>query len=159
MIVEVAWPTAVLMDAVLWATWSAAVGWWQARRPWTSMETRRGERLRAWEQQGAWYERHLRVRRWKRWLPEAGTWFGGVSKRRRPDDHRGGWPRLAAECLRAERTHRWILWATPLLAVWNPVGLFTANVAFAVAANVPCWVVARSTRGRVEAMMRRRGQR
>lgn len=146
---------AVLLDAVAWATWSAMVGWWQARRPWEAMTPGAFERIRTWESDGHWYERRLRVRRWKHLIPEAGTWFGGVSKRQRPHHRLGGWQRLAAECLRAERTHRGILALTPVLAVWNPPGLFMANVIFAVVANVPCWVVARSTRGRVEALSRR----
>jgi glycosyl-4,4'-diaponeurosporenoate acyltransferase len=152
--VEVTWPVAVLMNIGAWIGWSALVGWWQARRPWTSLEPRRGERLRPWEDRGRWYVRRLAVRRWKRWLPEAGTWFAGLSKRQRPRRSDGGWERLAAECLRAERTHRFIAWATPCFIVWNPPGLFVANVVFAAAANIPCWVVARSTRGRVEAALR-----
>lgn len=155
MVVHAIWPIAVAVNIVVWVGWSAAVGWWQARRHWQTLQPRRWERLRPWERSGRWYEQRLGVRRWKRWLPEAGTWFGGLSKRRRPDPGEGGWDRLAAECLRAERTHRCILWATPVFLVWSPLWLFAANVGFAVVANVPCWVVARSTRGRVEAFRRR----
>ena len=154
---DVAWPLAVLLDAVAWVVWSAVVGWWHARRPWAAIIPGGFERIRGWELDGRWYERRLRVRRWKRWLPEAGTWFGGVSKRRRPTDTMGGWHRLAAECLRAERTHVGIVALTPLFVVWNPFGLFVANLVFALVANVPCWVVARSTRGRVQALARARG--
>lgn len=150
------WPVAVAVNIVVWVTWSAAVGWWQARAVWSTLHPRRGEHLRAWERDGHWYVAHLGVRRWKHWLPEAGTWFGGLSKRRRPHAVNGGWDRLAAECLRAERTHRAIVWATPVFVVWNPAWLFAANIGFAAVANVPCWVVARSTRGRVEAARRRR---
>jgi glycosyl-4,4'-diaponeurosporenoate acyltransferase len=153
---DVTWPVAVAMNVAMWVGWSATVGWWQARRPWRTVRPTRRERLRPWERDGRWYVQRLGVRRWKHWLPEAGTWFGGLSKRHRPDDPDGGWERLAAECLRAERTHRGILWALPVFAVWNPWWLLAANVGFAVVANVPCWVVARSTRGRVEACRRRR---
>jgi glycosyl-4,4'-diaponeurosporenoate acyltransferase len=155
-ILKVAWPVAVMMNAGIWVLWSATVGWWQARRPWTSLHPRTREQLRPWEHDGLWYLRRVGVRRWKGWLPEAGPLFAGLSKRRRPSSAEGGWERLAAECLRAERTHRAIAWATPCFVVWNPLGLFLANVVFAVVANLPCWVVARSTRGRVEAALRRR---
>ena len=154
---DVDWTVVVLADAVVWVLWSAAVGWWQAQHPWHHLQPGRLGRIRSWEADGRWYERRLGVRRWKRWLPEAGTWFGGLSKRHRPSPADGGWQRLAAECLRAERTHGWIVVIIPWFAVWNPAGLFAANVLFAVVANVPCWVVARCTRARVEALARGRG--
>jgi len=157
-LVDLAWPIAVLVDAVVWVLWSAVVGWRQARRPWTSLRPGQLGRLRPWEDDGRWYERTLMVRRWKQWLPEAGGWFGGLSKRTRPDLAQGGWRRLAAECLRAERTHGWILLAAPVMAVWNPGWLFVANVVFAVVANVPCLVVSRSTRGRLAPVLTRRGE-
>lgn len=154
MMLEVHWAMAVLLNAVMWVVWSAVVGWRQASRPWSLLTPGRLGRVRPWEDDGRWYQRRLRVRRWKAWLPEAGTWFGGVSKRQRPSVRDGGWPRLAAECLRAERTHGWIMAATPLFVMWNPLGLFLANVVFALVANLPCWIVARSTRARLQAIGR-----
>jgi hypothetical protein len=155
-IVDVTWPAAVAIDAAVWLVWSAAVGWRQSRRAVADLQPRGLERIRPWERNGHWYVQHVGIRRWKGWLPEAGTWFGGVSKGRRPPTEQGGWGRLAAECLRAERTHVGIAAATPVFVVWNPAGLFVANVMFAVIVNAPCYVVSRSARARAEAVDRRR---
>ena len=148
----VAWPwwLVVLIDAVVWAAWSTAVGWWHARLPDERLR-RDGPvlRLRRWETP-ARYERVLRVKRWKDLLPEAGPWFGGRSKRHLPGGART--TVLAAfgvECRRAERTHWWIVVATPVFALWNPAGLVLAMVAFAVVANGPCVVVLRYNRARL----------
>ena len=97
----------------------------------------------------------LRVKSWKRWLPEAGRAFGGRSKRHLPPGAEGGLPRFLGECRRAERTHWLILAATPVFALWNPPGLFVAMVVFALAANGPCLVVLRYNRAR---LLRRTGQ-
>lgn len=156
MIVDVTWPVAVVIDAAVWLVWSAAVGWRQARCPVAALRPRGLERIRRWECDGHWYVQHVGIKRWKGWLPEAGTWFGGLSKEHRPTNAQGGWSRLAAECLRAERTHVGIVAAIPVFGVWNPAGLFVANVVFAVIANAPCYVVSRSARARVEAANRHR---
>jgi len=159
MFVHLPWPWVVVLDAVVWAAWSALAGWWTGR--WTA---RRGLaaavdgpllRLRAFEAGGSWYQRRLRVKTWKGWLPEAGRAFGGRSKRRLPPGGERGLTRFLAECRRAERTHWLILAATPAFALWNPLGLFVAMVAFAVVANVPCLVVLRYNRAR---LLRRAGQ-
>ena len=146
----------VVLDAVVWAGWSLLVGRTQARRSWGALQPGFAGRIRSWERDGAWYVEHLALRRWKHRLPEAGSWFGGLSKRRLPSPGQGGLARFEAECLRAERTHGWILAITPVFILWNPWGLFVANLGFAVVANVPCWVVARSNRARLEAVARRR---
>ena len=156
MVVSWPWTLVVIVDASVWALWSLVVGWVQSRRPWTSLRPGRLARIRAGERGGSWYVRRLHLKRWKRLLPEAGTWFGGLSKRRMPTRPEGGRDRFPAECLRAERTHGWILAITPLFVIWNPLGLFLANLVFAAFANLPCLVVARSNRARLEAVASRR---
>ena len=155
------WPVAVVVDAAVWAGWSAAVGWWHARLP----VERLGHdgpvlRLHRWEQRRR-YERWLRVRSWKDWLPDAGPWLGGLGKRRLPPG-RGGRARFLAECRRAERTHCLIVAATPLFVLWNPAWLFGVMVVYAVVANLPCIAVQRYNRIRlrraVDAARRRRSR-
>jgi glycosyl-4,4'-diaponeurosporenoate acyltransferase len=151
-LVPLDWPVAVLVDVVVWPLVSLAAGWWWARRPDAALAgTGWLTRLRPFEARGTWYERVLHVRRWKGWLPEAGSWFGGTSKRSMP---KGGLAVLRRECVRAELVHWTILAATPLFAVWNPPGLFAAMVVFAVVANLPCIVVPRFTRARIAALGR-----
>jgi glycosyl-4,4'-diaponeurosporenoate acyltransferase len=153
MIVHLSWPWVVVLDAVVWAGWSAVAGWWTGR--WTAARGPAAAAdgpllcLRPFEAGGSWYQRRVRVKAWKGWLPEAGRAFGGRSKRHLPPRGAGGLPRFLAECRRAERTHWLILAATPVFAVWNPPGLFVAMAVFAVVANVPCLVVLRYNRARL----------
>jgi glycosyl-4,4'-diaponeurosporenoate acyltransferase len=152
-LVPVAWWVAVLLDVAAWIALGVAAGWWWAGRPAAWFDGRGGLlRLRSFEARGRCYERSLHVRRWKDRLPEAGTWFGGPSKRRLV----GGRAGFARESARAEAVHWTLLVAVPLFAVWNPLGLFLAMVAYAVVANVPCIVVARYNRARVAALQAKR---
>ena len=159
MVVHLPWPLVVVLDAVAWAAWSAVAGWWTGR--WTVARGPASEvdgsllRLRPFEVGGGWYQRRLRVKSWKRWLPEAGRAFGGRSKRHLPPGGEAGLPRFLTECRRAERAHWLILAATPAFALWNPPGLFVAMVVFALVANVPCLIVVRYNRAR---LLHRTGQ-
>ncbi len=150
MLVRLPWPWVVAIDVVAWTAWSVAAGWWMARRGPRHPEVDGPVlRLRPFERGGRWYERTLRVKRWKSWLPEAGRAFGGRSKRHLPPGGARALPLFLADCRRAERTHWLIVAATPAFALWNPLGLFLAMVAFAVVANGPCLAVLRYNRARV----------
>jgi glycosyl-4,4'-diaponeurosporenoate acyltransferase len=151
--VDIGFVGALVVDVVVWTVLSAWCGWRAARRPLHRLDGGgpvRRHRL----------HRALGVARWKDRLPEAGTWFGGMSKRHLPP----GRPaerleRFARESRRAELTHAWLLAATPVFALWNPPGLFAAMVGFSVVANVPCWLVARSNRSRCRVALARHGAR
>ena len=52
------------------------------------------------------------------------------------------------ETWRGELTHWLALLALPLFAIWNPGWAFGINVAYALAANLPCILVQRYNRGR-----------
>jgi glycosyl-4,4'-diaponeurosporenoate acyltransferase len=151
------WAVAVA-DVAAWGAWSTAVGWWAWRQPPARFDHDSAlTRLRPFEAGGRWYERRLAIRRWKDRMPEAGDLFpGGTSKRSLPGRDRAGLERFAAETRRAELVH----WVVPLAAVpmaaWNPPALEAAMVAYAVAANVPCLLIQRYNRARVEAVLSRR---
>lgn len=138
------------LSLAVWAVGGLAIGGFQARR---SLErlSRVGwlTRLRRFEHGGGWYRRSLAVHRWKDLVPDAGTWFGGLSKRRLPAVAHGGWRRFEQECIRAERTHWAMLALVPTFVPWTSTAWFAANLAFAVVINVPCLVIARYNRCRV----------
>jgi glycosyl-4,4'-diaponeurosporenoate acyltransferase len=140
----------VVVDAFVWAVISAVAGWWGVRLPADRLDG--GGPVEA-----SRYRRWLRIGAWKDRLPEAGTLFGGVSKRTLPPGtrHRDRLLRFARESRRAELTHAAILATTPAFLLWNPPGLFAAMVAFAAVANLPCLAVARFNRGRVQRALRR----
>jgi glycosyl-4,4'-diaponeurosporenoate acyltransferase len=140
----------VAADAVVWAAWSAVVGYAAHRLPADRLATDGPlTRLRAVERDGRIYER-LRIRRWKDRLPELGDAFpGGVSKRVLRSRTSADLRRLAAETRRAELVHWAIPAIVPVFVVWNPPALTAAMVAYAVVANLPCLVVQRYNRGRL----------
>jgi glycosyl-4,4'-diaponeurosporenoate acyltransferase len=93
----------------------------------------------------------LGIRRWKRWIPDAGGALpGGVQKaslvRRDPAALR----RLVLETRRAEWVH-WLLWPACLLtALWLPPAGVLVNLLFATAFNGPCVVLQRYNRARLQ---------
>lgn len=139
----------IAADVAVWAVWGVVVGWLGAHLPASVVATDSWlTRLRRWENSGRVYER-IGVRRWKDHLPEAGTVFGGASKRRLPGRSHDGLRTFAAETRRAELVH----WVAPLPALifplWNPWPLVAVMGVYAVVANGPCLVVQRYNRGRL----------
>ena len=144
------------LDVLVWLAAGVVVGWYQARRPLSALgKPGPFTRLTTWELKGSPFRRWAKVDSWKDRLPDAGTWFGGLSKKRLPLGGEGGWPRFAAESLRAERTHWAMFVILPFFALWNPPALLVANVAFALVANVPCMIIARHNRARVMRLAQR----
>ena len=141
----------VAIDSVVWATWSAVVGYGFHRVPASRFRIDSAlTRLRPWERSGRLYER-LGIRRWKDRLPEAGALLpGGISKRSLGGRTTADLERFAAETRRAEWVHWMILVIAPLFALWNPAPLTAAMVAYAVVANLPCVMVQRYNRARIE---------
>lgn len=147
----------ITLNVAVWLGWSVTAGYLGHRlgdrwlhRDWGPL------RLTGPERSGAWFRR-IRVRRWKDRLPEAGTFFaGGFSKRRLPGRDGPGLERFAMETRRAELTHLLIMAALPVFALWNPWTGMLVNLAYALAANVPCIVVQRYNRMRIERVLGRR---
>ena len=91
------------------------------------------------------------IRRWKRWIPDAGAVLpGGVTKaslvQRDPQSLR----RLLLETRRAAWVHG-LLWAGWLpTALWLPPLGVLVNLVFASLFNIPCLLLQRHTRARVQ---------
>lgn len=149
----------VLLDALVWSVWSAAVGYAAHRLPLRRLDHDGPlTRLHSWERGGRVYER-LGIRRWKDRLPEFGAVFrGGASKRSLPARDTPHLARFAAETRRAEIVHWVIPLVTPVFALWNPAWLVGVMVAYAVAANAPCLIVQRYNRGRLLRVLTRRSR-
>lgn len=148
-----------MVNLGVWGMAGVVIGGFHARRSLVSLgRIGRLTRLRRFETGGAWYRTWTRVHRWKDLVPDAGGWFGGLSKRRLPAVVDGGWARFELECLRAERTHWGMLGLTPAFAIWNTPSWFAANVAFAIVINVPCLVIVRYNRCRVVQLVARQSR-
>lgn len=154
------WPLegwwSALLSSVVWPLTFAAVGWWGARLPSARLAPGPLTRIRAWERDGRTWDRWLRVRRWKGLVPDAGSWLGGSSKRDLVARGRGALGELRAETVRAERVHWWVLASAVVHAAWCPPRVLAGMVVFGVVANVPCILIQRSNRGRVERLLARR---
>ncbi|MFU8885088.1 MAG: hypothetical protein ACNA8O_06480 [Cyanobacteriota bacterium] len=98
----------------------------------------------------------LGIRLWKRWIPDAGGVLpGGVRKaslvRRDPLALR----RLVAETRRAELVHG-VLWPAGLLtALWLPPAGVLVNLVFATLFNLPCLLLQRHNRLRLQRCLAR----
>lgn len=151
----------VLLDCLAWAVVGVTVGYVAFRWPASRLvHDGRLTRLRRFEDGGRWYERRWRIRSWKDRLPEAGSFFaGGFSKRSLPGRDSELLGRFVVETRRAELTHWGVLFAAPFFFLWNPWWLGLIMVAYAVAANVPCLVVQRYNRGRLQRVLAQRTRR
>ena len=141
-------------NVVAWAAIHAGSGYVVHRLPLDRLQ-RDGWLLRprAWEDGGRWYQRRLRIRRWKDHLPEAGALFaGGISKRHLATDL----DRFVAETRRAERGHWLALAGSPLFVLWNPPSGLVLMVAYGVVVNAPFLAVQRYNRQRAQRLLARR---
>jgi glycosyl-4,4'-diaponeurosporenoate acyltransferase len=147
----------VVVDVAVWGAWSALVGLAAHLLP-TRWLTRDGFVLclRPAERDRSVYRR-MRIKRWKDRLPEAGSLFaGGFSKRAMRQRDPAYLERFVVETRRAELTHWWVMLAAPFFLLWNPVALGAVMVVYALAANVPCLLVQRYNRARLQRLLDRR---
>jgi glycosyl-4,4'-diaponeurosporenoate acyltransferase len=151
-----------LSGAIVWGVWSSVCGYIAHRLPRARLE-RDGWllRIRPLERDGRCYEHALRIKRWKDVLPEAGALFrGGFSKRRMQRHDREYLADFVRATRRAELAHWAIVVLAPTFFAWIPLfgmpwWLATAMLGYGVVANVPCILVQRYNRARLERMLRR----
>jgi glycosyl-4,4'-diaponeurosporenoate acyltransferase len=153
------WSVAIL-NVAAWGSWSAIAGYIAHRRPVASFARDTWlYQLRAVER-GGLYEQRLAIKRWKDRLPEAGGLFtGGFSKRSVRTKDRETLERFVVETRRAEWTHWAIMAATPQFLVWNPWWVEPFMIVYALAANLPCLLVQRYNRTRLQRLLATAGAR
>lgn len=117
-------------------------------------------RPRRFEDGGRFYERRLRIRRWKDRLPEKGDLFrGGFSKRHIRSRSDGFLRRFVAETRRAELVHWMNAGSGPLFLLWSPLDLGIVMVVFGWAAHLPFICIQRYNRARLVRTLARRAAR
>ncbi len=149
-LVELADRWAVLADLAVWTVAGFGIGFlthrmgsWFRRDSWITRSR--------WFDTARLYERSFKVRRWKDRLPEAGAFFAdGFSKRRLEGNNLAYLDRFVIETRRAEVTH-WLLVALiPAFFLWNPLRLAAAMAVYGLVANVPCILIQRYNRLRLQ---------
>ncbi len=96
------------------------------------------------------------IRVWKRWIPDAGGVLpGGVRKASLVQRDPQALRRLVIETRRAELVHG-VLWPAGLLtALWLPPAGVLVNLVFATLFNLPCLLVQRHNRLRLQRCLAR----
>lgn len=151
MLIDLSPVAAVVVDVVVWAVAGTAIGFGLHKvRAERFADDSWLTRLRPFESDGRWYERHLRIKVWKGRLPEAGALFkDGFSKRSLAAGSQDHLARFVIETRRAEVTHWAVLAVAPFFMLWNPWALTVVMWLYAVLANVPCLLIQRYNRARL----------
>ena len=146
----------VAIDVVAWGVIHASTGYLVHRLPARLFERDTFlTRPRRLEAGGVLYVRFLRIKRWKRWLPEAGNLFaGGFDKKHLAHRDRAYLTTYVRETRRAELGHVLAALPAPLFFLWNPWYAGVAMLVYAVAANGPCVASQRYNRLRLLRILR-----
>ncbi len=113
-------------------------------------------RLRRWEDGGCFYERLFHVRRWKHLLPDgAAVWKKrGYQKKHienfSPDNLR----RFCIESARGELTHWLAILPFWIFGFFVPPAVVALMLLYALAVNMPCIIVQRYNRPRIERILK-----
>lgn len=145
----------VVLNILFWAVVSFGIAWLGSRFSRDRIKPAHPVfRRREWEQNGAIYEKTLQVRRWKDHLPDWGGIFaGGFSKGRLRSVDDGYLRRFVIESCRGEAVHWAVMFLGPLSLIWNPWWGGTIMTAYGIAANLPCIIVQRYNRIRLQRLL------
>ena len=156
------WSTSwtILINGVAWGILQPLIAYLCTRIPVSAFSASTWLfRPRAWERDGAIYQRIFWVRRWKDWLPSGGAVFeGGFSMRRIASSDAIYLHRWLHETCRAELTHWIAVLVSGLFFLWNRPLVALFMVVYALAANLPCIIAQRYNRPRLLRVLRRASQ-
>jgi glycosyl-4,4'-diaponeurosporenoate acyltransferase len=148
----------VVIDVVAWAVFHAGTGYLVHRLPGRRFDHDTWlTKPRRFEDDGRFYVRVLRIKRWKRHLPEAGGLFpGGFDKKHLRATDMVYLLTHARETRRAELGHWLAAACAPLFFFWNPWPVGVVMLGYGVAANGPCIAAQRYNRLRLARIVRLR---
>ena len=142
-----------ILNVLGWPTIQLGLAWGWTRLPaeWLHPPT-----ALPFEHQGRFYQRSFNVRRWNDLLPDGASWLsGGFAKaslqERDPEYIR----RFIVETWRGELCHWCALAFVPLFFLWNPWWGDAIILFYAVSANLPCILVQRYNRARMQRGLKR----
>ncbi len=107
-----------------------------------------------WERDGRFYDSVFRIKAWKDMLPDGARWFvGGFAKGSLAGTDRDYLQSFVRETWRGELCHWAAIVCAPVFFLWNPWWGDLIIVAYALAANLPCILVQRYNRGRLQQLL------
>ena len=110
-------------------------------------------RERQVEKNGQLYRQFLAIQRWKGLLPDGASWLGGRPKKSLASRCPADLTKSAIETRRAETAHWCMLMCTPIFYLWNPGWACVVMTLYGFAANMPCIVVQRANRIKIERIL------
>jgi glycosyl-4,4'-diaponeurosporenoate acyltransferase len=157
MILHLSGPWAIAVNIAVWLVIHLSVGMSTARMRPNSFDPQSWlYRQRVWERGGKTYKSLLRIKKWKRLLPDGVAVFkGGLGKKRLENPEAAHLGRYILETCRAEFTHWVILLFAFIFFVWNDWWIGLIMVAYGLAANMPCIIAQRYNRMRLQRMYER----
>jgi len=100
-----------------------------------------------WERDGRFYERVLKIKRWKRLLPDGARMLGhGFSKNSIKSRDPIYLKNFILETRRGEWAHGVTLCFAPVFFIWNPLWADLVMLGYALIANLPCIAAQRYNR-------------
>jgi len=150
MLIELPIAGIVLLNVAAWLAIQLGLAWSLTQLPAARFHPRsRLARLWRWEQSRRGYEKFFAIKRWKDWLPDGASWFGGgFAKAGLSERTHEFLESFLRETWRGELVHWLALLTVPAFAIWNPGWGVGVNAIYALAANVPCILVQRYNRSR-----------
>jgi len=146
----------IALDTLAWLILQPTISWLAMRLPLSAFAPDAWfYRARPWERGGALYQTLFRVRRWKERLPSGGAWMGGFRMKRIASSEPEYLERWLLETCRAELAHWLQILVAPLFFLWNPPIAGAFILLYALMANMPCIVVQRYNRPRLQRLMRK----
>ena len=111
-------------------------------------------RERGWEESGRIYEVILKIKEWKRFLPDgAAASRNGFRKKNLQNRDVAYIQRFITETCRAELTH-WIIFAfSVIFFIWNVWWVGIIMIAYAFIVNIPCVLTQRYNRIRLKKLI------
>ena len=151
MIVHLSGPWAIVINIAVWLVINVGVGMTTARmKPDLFNPQSWLYRQRIWEMGGKSYKSLLRVKKWKRFLPDGVAVFKGAFRKSHFENANTPYvQRVIVETCRAEFTHWIILLFALIFFVWSDWWIGLIMVAYGLATNMPCIIAQRYNRIRL----------
>jgi glycosyl-4,4'-diaponeurosporenoate acyltransferase len=144
----------ILIDIAVWFVIHMSVPYLMTRRPLASFNTTHWlYRQRSWEKNGRIYEKFLRIKSWKKKLPDGAAVFkNGFQKKRLKETSHKYLRDFVNETCRAELTH-WIVFLFGFIFfIWNIWWVGIVMIIYATVVNIPCIITQRYNRIRLGRM-------